>query len=70
MKTSINVSELSKKQNLLGIKKTPSQNVTSTTSINVTSKYQNNPRTEKAKLEAERKKAETITILRHHALFR
>lgn len=70
MKASIDVNELSEKQNLFGIKKTTSQKVKSIISIDVTSAYQNNPRTGRARLEAERKKAKTITILRQHALFR
>jgi hypothetical protein len=70
MKASINVTELSERKNLFGIKETTSQTITSTTSIDIASSYQNNQRAEKVRLEAERKKAETITILRQHALFR
>jgi len=55
---------------MFGIKKTTPQTETSTASIDFAVTKHNNLMIEKALLEAERKKAEGITILRRYTLIR
>ena len=55
---------------LFGIRKTAPKTVKSTASTNVTVAQHNNHTIEKAFLEAERKKADAITILRRYTLVR
>ena len=58
------------KSKLFGIKTTTPQTVTPTTNTDITFTRHNNHMIEKALLEAERKKAETTTILRRYTLIR
>ncbi len=70
MKASLDAKEFARKQSAFRNLKVAARNTVPPTSSDRLTAYYNDLGAKKAKLEAERKKAETATILSHHALFR